>query len=231
MNNNRWAVIALLVVGVAYIVIAANPPAPKQDATTARPAAAPQQSPAAGAQPQAADSGDVSAKKKQYDKPGDMKIDPAKTYTATIETDAGTMVAELYPKLAPKTVNSFVFLAKEGFYDGVIFHRVIPGFMIQGGDPTGTGSGGPGYSLPAEFNETKHVRGILSMARTQDPNSAGSQFFVMHATAPHLDNQYTVFGKVTKGEEVIDKIVNAPKDGNDRPNNPVKIKTIKIDEK
>jgi cyclophilin family peptidyl-prolyl cis-trans isomerase len=228
MNNNRWAVIALFVVGVAYIVIAANPPAPKGQEPAVRPAATPQQT---QAQPQAADSGDVSGKKKQYDKPGDMKIDPAKTYTATIDTDAGTMVAELYPKLAPKTVNSFVFLAKEGFYEGVIFHRVIPGFMIQGGDPTGTGSGGPGYSLPAEFNDTKHVRGILSMARTQDPNSAGSQFFVMHATSPHLDNQYTVFGKVTKGEEVIDKIVNAPKDGNDRPNNPTKIKSIKIEEK
>src|SRR5690349_19040851 len=135
MNNNRWAVIALLVVGVAYIVIAANPPAPKAQESAIRPAATPQQT-QAQAQPQAADSGDVSGKKKQYDKPGDMKIDPAKIYTATIDTDAGTMVAELYPKLAPKTVNSFVFLAKEGFYDGVIFHRVIPGFMIQGGDPT-----------------------------------------------------------------------------------------------
>jgi peptidyl-prolyl cis-trans isomerase B (cyclophilin B) len=232
MNSNRWAVVALIVVAVAYIVIAANPPAPKQEPTIhpAAAAAAPQ-SPANGAQPQAADSGDVSAKKKQYDKPGDMKIDPAKTYTATIDTDAGTMVAELYPKLAPKTVNSFVFLAKEGFYDGVIFHRVIPGFMIQGGDPTGTGSGGPGYSLPAEFNETKHTRGILSMARTNDPNSAGSQFFVMHDAYPSLDGKYTVFGKVTKGLEVIDKIVNAPRNENDRPNEPTKIKSIKIEEK
>jgi peptidyl-prolyl cis-trans isomerase B (cyclophilin B) len=176
-------------------------------------------------------SGDVSAKKKKYDKPPEMKIDPAKTYVATIDTDAGKMVAELYPKLAPKTVNSFVFLAREGFYEGTIFHRVIPGFMIQGGDPTGTGSGGPGYTLKAEFNDTKHDRGILSMARTEDPDSAGSQFFVMHARAPHLDNKYTVFGKVTKGLEVIDKIVNAPKDDNDRPEKPVKIKKITIEEK
>jgi peptidyl-prolyl cis-trans isomerase B (cyclophilin B) len=168
---------------------------------------------------------------KQYDKPPEMKIDKNKTYTATIETDAGTMVAELYPKVAPNTVNSFVFLAREGFYEGVIFHRVIPGFMIQGGDPTGTGEGGPGYELKAEFNDTKHVRGVLSMARTADPDSAGSQFFVMHGTAEHLDNQYTAFGKVTKGLETIDKIVNAPRDANDRPREPVKIKKITIEEK
>src|SRR4051812_12416879 len=171
------------------------------------------------------------AKKKTYDKPPEMKIDANKTYTATIETDAGTMVAELYPKLAPNTVNSFVFLAREGFYDGLIFHRVIPGFMIQGGDPTGTGEGGPGYTLKAEFNDTLHDRGVLSMARTNDPDSAGSQFFVMHGRAAHLDGKYTAFGKVTKGLEVIDKIVNAPKDDNDRPKEPVKIKKITIEEK
>jgi peptidyl-prolyl cis-trans isomerase B (cyclophilin B) len=208
-------------------VIAANPP------KTAEQIAAAQNAPPApgAAVAPMADSGDVSKSKKQYDKPGDMKIDPAKTYTATIDTDAGTMVAELYPKIAPQTVNSFVFLAKEGFYDGIIFHRVIPGFMIQGGDPTGTGTGGPGYSLKAEFNETKHEKGILSMARSQSPDSAGSQFFVMHDRAEHLDGKYTAFGKVTQGLEVIDKIVNAPKDGNDRPANPVKIKSIKIEEK
>ena len=169
--------------------------------------------------------------RKKYDKPPEMKIDPAKKYTATIETEAGTMVAELYPKIAPNTVNSFVFLAREKFYEDVIFHRIIPGFMIQGGDPEGTGGGGPGYELKAEFNDTKHERGILSMARTSDPDSAGSQFFVMHDRAEHLDNQYTVFGKVTKGLEVIDKIVNAPKDENDRPLKPVKIKKITIEEK
>ena len=169
--------------------------------------------------------------RKQYDKPPEMKVDKDKTYTATIETNAGTMVAELYPKLAPQTVNSFVFLAREGFYEGVIFHRVIPGFMIQGGDPTGTGSGGPGYTLKAEFNDTKHNRGILSMARTSDPDSAGSQFFVMHGRAPHLDDQYTVFGKVTRGLDVVDKIATAPKGDDDRPTNPVKIKRITIAEK
>jgi peptidyl-prolyl cis-trans isomerase B (cyclophilin B) len=167
---------------------------------------------------------------KSYSKPEDQKIDANKKYTATIDTDAGTMTAELYPKVAPKTVNAFVFLAREGFYDGVIFHRVIPGFMIQGGDPTGTGTGGPGYKLPAEFNSMKHERGVLSMARTNDPNSAGSQFFVMHANSPHLDNQYTAFGKVTSGQDVIDKIANAPKGSQDRPNNPTKIKKITIAE-
>ncbi len=179
----------------------------------------------------AADSGDVSADKKKYDKPPEMKIDKNKKYTATIETDAGTMVAELYPKIAPQTVNSFVFLAREGFYEGVIFHRVIPGFMIQGGDPTGTGTGGPGYNLKAEFNDTKHVRGVLSMARAQDPDSAGSQFFVMHADSPFLDNKYTAFGKLTKGLETVDKIVSAPTGDQDRPTTPVKIKKITIEEK
>jgi len=168
---------------------------------------------------------------KQYSAPPPMKIDPNKTYIATIDTTAGTMVAELWPKIAPQTVNSFVFLSREGYYDGVIFHRVIPGFMIQGGDPTGTGTGGPGYRLKAEFNDTKHDRGILSMARTNDPNSAGSQFFVMHGRSPHLDNQYTAFGKVNQGLEVIDKIANAPTGANDRPRDPTKINKITIEEK
>ena len=167
---------------------------------------------------------------KSYAAPVDQKIDPNKKYTATIETTAGTMTAELYPKIAPQTVNAFVFLAREGYYEGVIFHRVIPGFMIQGGDPTGTGTGGPGYKLKAEFNDLKHERGVLSMARTNDPNSAGSQFFVMHANSPHLDRQYTGFGKVTSGLDVIDKIANAPKGGQDRPKEPTKITKITIQE-
>jgi cyclophilin family peptidyl-prolyl cis-trans isomerase len=167
---------------------------------------------------------------KKYSAPQDQKIDPNKKYTATIETSAGTMTAELYPNIAPQTVNAFVFLARESFYEGVIFHRVIPDFMIQGGDPTGTGTGGPGYTLKAEFNDIKHDRGILSMARTNDPNSAGSQFFIMHARSPHLDRQYTAFGKVTSGDDVIDKIVSAPRDASDRPRNPTQIKKITIAE-
>jgi peptidyl-prolyl cis-trans isomerase B (cyclophilin B) len=159
-----------------------------------------------------------------------MSIDPEKNYTATIETTEGPIDVEFYPKDAPQHVNSFIFLAKDGYYDGVIFHRVIPGFMVQGGDPTGTGTGGPGYKVKAEFNKHKHVRGVLSAARTADPNSAGSQFFLMHDTAPHLDGQYSVFGKATSGLEVIDKIVNAPRGANDRPKNPAKITKITVRE-
>ena len=167
---------------------------------------------------------------KTYSKPPEMTIDPKKTYTATIETSLGTIEVEFYPKVAPQHVNSFLFLAKEGYYDGVIFHRVIPGFMIQGGDPTGTGTGGPGYRVKAEFNDMKHVRGVLSAARTNDPNSAGSQFFLMHQASTHLDGQYSVFGKATSGLEVIDKIVSLPRDRNDRPHNPAQINKITVHE-
>ena len=168
---------------------------------------------------------------KQYSAAPAMTIDAKKKYNATIDTTLGEIKLELFPALAPNHVNSFVFLAREGYYDGVIFHRVIPGFMIQGGDPTGTGSGGPGYRIKQEFNPTPHKRGILSMARTNDPNSAGSQFFLMHQDSPFLDNQYTVFGNITSGIEVVDKIVNQPRDGNDRPKNPAKINKVTIEEK
>jgi cyclophilin family peptidyl-prolyl cis-trans isomerase len=168
---------------------------------------------------------------KSYNAEPAMTIDPNKTYTATIDTTAGEIKLELYPKDAPKHVNSWVFLARDGFYNDVIFHRVIPGFMIQGGDPTGTGTGGPGYKLKQEFNARSHKRGVLSMARTNDPNSAGSQFFLMHADSPFLDKQYTAFGMITSGLETVDKIVSAPRDHNDRPNNPTKINKITIEEK
>ena len=168
---------------------------------------------------------------KRWEREPEMKIDPNKVYVARMETTAGPIVIELYPKQAPRHVNSFVFLAKEGFYDGVIFHRVIPGFMIQGGDPTGTGTGGPGYQLKAEFNDAKHTRGVLSAARSSDPDSAGSQFFLMHGDAPHLDNKYTAYGKVVEGMEVVDKIATAPTGAQDRPREPVSIKGIKIEEK
>jgi peptidylprolyl isomerase len=133
-------------------------------------------------------------------------IDPAKTYTATIVTDKGSMAFSLLPKVAPMTVNSFVYLARKGFYNGLKFHRVEPGFVIQGGDPKGNGTGGPGYSLPAEFNATKHITGTLAMARAADPNSGGSQFYVTLAPAPSLDNQYTVFGQIVSGMDVALKI-------------------------
>ena len=142
----------------------------------------------------------------------------------TIEMENGDLIkAELYPEVAPNTVNNFISLINKGFYDGVIFHRVIPGFMIQGGDPQGTGVGGPGYSIRGEFtsnrflNELKHTRGVLSMARTMDPNSAGSQFFIMHEDAPHLDGEYAAFGKVIEGMEAVDRIASTRTNYNDKP--------------
>lgn len=142
----------------------------------------------------------------------------------TIEMeDGGIIKMELYPAIAPNTVANFVSLVEQGFYDGTIFHRVIPGFMIQGGDPSGDGTGGPGYTIKGEFttngfeNDLKHVRGIVSMARAMHPNSAGSQFFIMVEAAPHLDGQYAAFGKVTEGMDVVDKIVSVDRDANDKP--------------
>ena len=149
--------------------------------------------------------------------------------------DGGVMTAELYPEVAPNTVNNFISLVKSGFYDGLIFHRVIPDFMIQGGDPVGNGTGGPGWSIRGEFarngfqNELKHDRGVLSMARSMLPNSAGSQFFIMVAKAPHLDGQYAAFGKVTKGMEVADAIVGVSRDRNDRPYNDQRMKKVTVE--
>lgn len=143
--------------------------------------------------------------------------------------------AELYPETAPITVANFEKLVKEGFYDGLIFHRVIPGFMIQGGCPEGTGMGGPKERIKGEFlsngvpNDLKHTRGVLSMARTADPNSAGSQFFIMHADAPHLDGQYAAFGKVIDGMEAVDEIALTPTDYSDRPLKEQKIKKVTIE--
>lgn len=154
--------------------------------------------------------------------------------TITME-DGKVMTAELYPEKAPNTVNNFISLAQSGFYDGTIFHRVIPGFMIQGGDPDGTGMGGPGYSIKGEFsqngfkNELIHQRGVLSMARTMDPDSAGSQFFVMVDDAPHLDGAYAAFGKVIEGMETADAIVSAKRDWNDRPKKDQRMKKVTVD--
>ena len=154
----------------------------------------------------------------------------------TIEMESGDIIkAELYPQVAPNTVNNFVTLVKAGHYNGLIFHRVIPGFMIQGGCPTGTGTGGPGYSIPGEFaangfaNSLKHEAGVLSMARSGDPNSAGCQFFVMHQHSPHLDGQYAAFGKVTQGQDVVDKIANSPRNHSDKPNQEQKMKTVTVE--
>ncbi len=143
----------------------------------------------------------------------------------TIEMENGGIIkAELYPEKAPNTVNNFISLAKSGFYDGLIFHRVISGFMIQGGDPSGNGTGGPGYGIKGEFvlngfrlNNIKHIRGVLSMARASSPDSAGSQFFIMHQNAAHLDGQYAAFGRVIEGMETVDKIAASEVDWNDKP--------------
>lgn len=154
----------------------------------------------------------------------------------TITMESGdVMKAELYPEIAPISVNNFISLIKKGFYNGLIFHRVIPGFMIQGGCPNGTGMGGPGYSIKGEFthngvkNDLKHTEGVLSMARAMHPDSAGSQFFIMHKTSPHLDGEYAAFGKITEGTDVVNKIAATPTDYSDRPLEDQKIKTISVD--
>ena len=160
----------------------------------------------------------------------------AKKPVFTIEMEnGGVMKGELYPDTAPNSVANFVELANSGFYDGVIFHRVIPGFMIQGGDPQGLGVGGPGYAIRGEFaangfnNTLRHTRGVLSMARSMMPNSAGSQFFIMVADAPHLDGQYAAFGKVTEGMETADEIVNAERDRRDKPLTEQRMKSVRVE--
>lgn len=161
-----------------------------------------------------------------------MSQNPIVTITMA---DGDVMKAELYPEIAPNTVNNFISLIKKGFYDGLIFHRVIKGFMLQGGDPEGSGMGGPGYSIKGEFshngfqNDLKHTPGVLSMARAMNPNSAGSQFFIMHKTSPHLDGEYAAFGKITEGLEVVNKIAECKTDYNDRPLEEKVMKTVTVD--
>ena len=154
----------------------------------------------------------------------------------TIEMDNGSKIKiELYPEVAPNTVNNFVSLVKKGFYNNTIFHRVIPSFMIQGGDPEGSGMGGPGYSIKGEFsrngfaNDLKHDKGVISMARSQSPNSAGSQFFIMVEKSPHLDGQYAAFGKVIEGMDEADRIVSVKKDHSDRPRDEQKMKKVTVE--
>jgi len=154
----------------------------------------------------------------------------------TITMENGDVIkAELYPEIAPNTVNNFISLIKKNFYDGLIFHRVIEGFMLQGGDPEGTGMGGPGYGIKGEFssngfeNNLKHTEGVLSMARSMMPNSAGSQFFIMHKTSPHLDGDYAAFGKVTEGMDVVNTIAGTQTDWNDRPVTPQVMKTVTVE--
>lgn len=158
------------------------------------------------------------------------------TVNIVIDTNMGEIKAELYPDVAPVTVKNFIDLIKKGFYNGLTFHRVIEGFMIQGGCPKGNGTGGPGYCIKGEFrsngvkNDLKHERGVLSMARAMDPDSAGSQFFIMHETSPHLDGQYAAFGKVTDGMDVVDRIASVRTDFNDRPLEKVVINEMRVSE-
>lgn len=161
-----------------------------------------------------------------------MAQNPIVTFTME---NGDVIKAELYPEVAPVSVNNFISLIKKNFYDGLIFHRVIRGFMIQGGDPEGTGMGGPGYSIKGEFssngvkNDLKHTEGVLSMARSMMPDSAGSQFFIMHKTSPHLDGSYAAFGKVIEGMDIVNKIAETPTDYSDRPMTPQVIKTVTVE--
>jgi cyclophilin family peptidyl-prolyl cis-trans isomerase len=171
------------------------------------------------------------AERKTYTEPPAMKIDVNKQYTATLDTTAGKIVVELFPKEAPKTVNNFIVLSRDSFFNGIIFHRVIPGFMIQGGDPTGTGMGGPGYKFENENRDTTRTysAGTLGMANA-GPDTNGSQFFIMDADTPLPPHDYTIFGQVKDGQDVVHKIATAPRGDNDRPNDPVTINSITIKE-
>ena len=161
-----------------------------------------------------------------------MSKNPIVTFTID---NGKTIKCELYPEIAPNTVNNFISLINSGFYNGLIFHRVIAGFMIQGGCPKGTGTGGPGYSIKGEFksngfdNKLKHERGVISMARSMFPDSAGSQFFIMHEDAPHLDGEYAAFGKVIEGMDVVDEIANTDTDFSDRPLKPIKMQSVVVE--
>ena len=163
---------------------------------------------------------------RQYATPPAMAIDPAKSYVAVLETDKGIIRIKLLPDIAPQTVNSFVFLAREGYFDGVTFHRVLPGFVAQGGDPTGTGHGGPGYNLPDEFSDRPIDKGIVAMANTGQPNSGGSQFFITYTRQERLDGKYTVFGEVIEGMDVAEKLT--PRDPDQNPNAPPGDRMIKV---
>ncbi|HEX3356454.1 MAG TPA: peptidylprolyl isomerase [Tepidisphaeraceae bacterium] len=173
-----------------------------------------------------------SGKDQTWDKPPEMKIDASKTYTVTIDTNKGKIVLELFAKDAPKTVNSFVFLARQNFFNGTIFHRVIPGFMIQGGDPTGTGRGGPGYEFENENKDTSKTfdTGVVGMANS-GPNTNGSQFFIMDAPSGLPAHDYTIFGKVKEGQDVVHAIATAPRNEQDRPNDEITMKSVTVDEK
>ena len=219
----------------ALFFIACNFPAPPQ------PTSAPTSVPTAQPTPRTSSSGNASSSSqgqpgggssKRYAAPPQMSIDPTSGYSAMIKTNKGNIVIELFPASAPKTVNNFVFLANEGYYNGIIFHRVIPNFMIQGGDPTGTGTSGPGYKFEDEIDPALvfDKPGILAMANA-GPNTNGSQFFITTAATPFLNGNHTIFGRVLEGQSVAEGISNVPRGPNDKPNEPVVIQGIAITKK
>jgi cyclophilin family peptidyl-prolyl cis-trans isomerase len=223
---------ALLALAGCAAPAAPAPPTPVPAGSGARVSAALSAVPLASPSP-AGQGAAVSPGQKQFSSPPPMQIDPSKTYTATIATDDGTMTAELFAKEAPITVNNFVFLARQGYYDGVPFHRIIKGFMVQTGDPTGTGTGSPGYRFQDEPVTRKYERGTLAMANS-GPNTNGSQFFIVHQDYP-LPPQYTIFGKVTSGLDTLDKLADTPVDRDARgeqskPRTPPHITSITISE-
>lgn len=229
----------LLLTGIACSNSETTPPATTSTQPTG--ATSSDSSQPAGSQTDANQPADTKPAEPQtpVDKNNESSKETAKTGQNPIVTiemaDGGKIILELYPKVAPNTVNNFISLVQKGFYNGLIFHRVIPGFMIQGGDPQGTGVGDPGYSIKGEFaengfsNNLKHERGIISMARSFMPDSAGSQFFIMVKEAPHLDGKYAAFGRVTAGMEVADKIVNTSRDENDKPLAEQKMKKVTVE--
>ena len=223
------------VVVTAFLVAACLPTAtpPPTNAPAAKAAVAPTEFPADASGAAGTPTPRIQAYQglsfKQYAAPPLMTIDPSASYTATIRTNKGLIVLELFPDSAPKTVNNFVFLAEEGFYNGLLFHRVIEQFMIQGGDPTGTGGSGPGYKFEDEIDSRRVFSepGILAMANS-GPNTNGSQFFITTVPTPHLNGAHTIFGKILNGQEVADAISKVPKDQNGRPIEPITIETIQI---
>ena len=209
-----YIVLAVLIIAIAQFFGCASNTEPSEPSTPSAP------SESQAEQPDESD---------QQDGYPPMTIDVNKTYIATIETEHGQIRVELFAKDAPKTVNNFVYLAREGFYDGTTFHRVIPGFMAQGGDPTGTGTGGPGYTFEDEINQHSHATGVISMANS-GPDTNGSQFFITYAPQPHLDGLHTVFGKVIEGMNVLNRLT--PRDPNENPSfSGDKILSISIEEK
>ncbi len=222
-------VLVAVLAGTACLVQPTPEPEPSPTAIgTPRPEGSPTAPPPATLTPKVVTEGGKTFN--QYGAPPLMTIDPSASYTATINTNKGTINLELYAQDAPKTVNNFIFLAREGFFDGVIFHRVIPDFMIQGGDPTGGGSGGPGYRFEDEISRGRAFdsAGILAMANA-GPNTNGSQFFITVAPTPHLTGNHTIFGKVVSGQDVVDDISLAPTSAADRPIADVIINTIEVD--